>query len=119
MKKKVTLFLILIFSCLVVSAQQQNQSSGEDVIIVTGKVIDKLTKDPLPGAIVKVNGKITMVTTDGNGNYTIRIPISELVNGNYTLNFEFAGYTPGTITKAATVVTLNVGLEESLPPDGN
>lgn len=55
--------------------------------VVTGKVIDKLTGEPLPGVNVVVKGTTTGVITDASGNYSINVS-----DNNAVLTFSFIGY---------------------------
>lgn len=61
-------------------------ASRKKDILVTGKVVDDAGL-PLPGVSVKVSGLAIAAATDGNGNYTIRVP-----DGNAVLEFTFLGY---------------------------
>ena len=79
-------------------------SAGEKPLTVKGTVTDALTGEPVPYASVHLEGTMTGVSTDGDGEYTITIP------GDGTLIFSSIGYT----TKEVSVegrTTLNVSLE--------
>jgi len=55
-------------------------------IQLSGKVVDKNMKEPLPGVSVVVKGTTLGTITDANGNYSI-----SNVAGNATLQFSFVG----------------------------
>ncbi len=56
-------------------------------IIIKGKVVDKKTKQPLPGVTVILKGTQTGVSTDAGGNFSISVP-----NINSVLEFSYIGY---------------------------
>lgn len=54
-----------------------------------GKIMGKVTDEngePLPGATIRVSGRVGGAVTDGNGNYTLSIP-----EGSYTIEASFVG----------------------------
>jgi hypothetical protein len=60
---------------------------------VKGRVYDRETKDPLPGANVLVKGTSIGASSDINGNYVIRgVPV-----GSHTLLVSYVGYKPTSI----------------------
>ncbi|RZK39785.1 MAG: TonB-dependent receptor [Pedobacter sp.] len=81
-KSKVNhLLLFLIFSIQVVNAQTQTG-------VVTGKIVDAVTNEALPGASVNIEGKQGNAVTDINGIYTLRnVPI-----GSIKLQIAYIGY---------------------------
>lgn len=56
--------------------------------VITGKVSDATTKEPLIGVTVIV-GNITGTTTDIEGNFRVEVPF-----GNYELRADYIGYQP-------------------------
>jgi outer membrane receptor for ferrienterochelin and colicin len=54
---------------------------------VTGRIIDRQTREPLPGATVVVAGK--GLAADGNGYYTAQLP-----EGAYAFSFSYISYRP-------------------------
>ena len=70
---------------------------------ITGKVIDKTTRETLPGATIVVVGTTNGVITDFDGNFSI----SEIQNSKFALSISFVGYK----TKIITELTKN---QESL-----
>ena len=80
----VRLLLLIIISCFVaVGAHAQ--------AIIRGKVTDKSTSDPLPGATVSVTpngGKASLGVSDFDGNYKI----DNLPAGKYSLRVSYMGY---------------------------
>ncbi len=87
MKNKINSFL----ACAVIyfafgTASFSQTSTGE----LRGKITDKLSGEPVPGAVVafELNGKLDGVQSDSLGEYKIK-PIA---TGTYTLRFSFIGY---------------------------
>lgn len=72
--------LLLCIAVLTVHAQS---------VVISGSVIDKLTKQPIPGVGVTVKGTTSGTATDSNGSYSFstsqRVP--------FTLVISFLGYT--------------------------
>ncbi len=77
---------------------------------ITGKVTDKVTGDPLPGANVYLQNTSFGAATDVSGNYTI----AGVPTGSCTLQVSYLGYKPQSldinVTEDKTLV-LNFGLE--------
>jgi hypothetical protein len=89
MKPNTTTTLVLaIFSAITIAT---SVTADEGPLgIIKGKVIDKETKTPIPGASVLIFGTRTGTNSDSDGNFTIRnVPI-----GDYTLHFNCIGYEP-------------------------
>ncbi len=78
----------------------------KDVETKTVKVIDADTKKPLPGAVVKHNGK--NYTADANGIVTITIP----KNSNVNLVASKEGYNSATVNRKVTEPILEVPLKK-------
>jgi TonB-dependent receptor len=76
--------------------------------LVKGRIIDKQTQEPLPGATVVVAGK--GVAADANGHYTAQLP-----EGLYTFSFSYIAYRPFTMdnikVQPGRETTLNVEME--------
>ncbi len=72
---------------------------------VRGKVVDS-NEQPLPGAIVVVEGTTIKTVTDLDGNYSITIP-----NNSSMLTFSFIGYNSKTLPISNSV--MNIALNES------
>jgi TonB-dependent starch-binding outer membrane protein SusC len=75
MRKTILFLLLMVFF---ISAFSQIQ--------IRGKVLDKITKEPLPGVSVVVKGTTIGTTTDVNGSYSV-----SNVSGNTILQFSFVG----------------------------
>lgn len=54
---------------------------------ISGKVIDAVTKETLPGVSIRVKGAATGTTSDVNGNFSISVPADQAV-----LVFSYMGY---------------------------
>ncbi|RYY08039.1 MAG: TonB-dependent receptor [Sphingobacteriaceae bacterium] len=97
MRKKFTLFILLLFiSYSIVIAQNST---------ISGRVTDN-TNQTLPGVSIKANGTTNTAVTDGNGNYTINVP------PNATLTFSYIGFAAQTAA-VGSQNTINVTLTVS------
>ena len=97
---KKLLFIPLFFFCALQLFAQE--------IVVTGKVTDGETGDPLPGVNVVIEGTQQGTVTDVDGGYEITVP-----SGQITLLYSFIGY----LTEKATVgnrTTINIQLVPEL-----
>jgi hypothetical protein len=78
---------IVFFACLLLMVAQGFQSFAQTSVI-TGRVIDAVTAEPLPFAHVFVNQTTIGTVTDNHGVYALKsIPI-----GENTIVFSFVGY---------------------------
>lgn len=76
---------------------------------IRGKITDAITKAAIPGATVAVVNGNNGATTDGNGEYTLK-----LNPGSYTIRVSFVGYATQTVTvNVKETETVNVALSES------
>jgi len=81
--------------------------------VVTGKVTDSQSGEPMPGVNVVVKGATIGTITDSNGNFSLNVP-----DRNATLVFSFIGYTVqevplgGRATLNVSLVSETIGLEE-------
>lgn len=76
-------------------------------IVVSGKVYNDKSKEPIDGAIVSVNGYEDRVAiTDIDGNYTLQVPI-----GNQVLNISAKTYGPKTYSGTFTANTSNLDFD--------
>lgn len=82
--------LLLVLIVFVLSYKSFAQRTGS----VTGKVTDKQTSEPLPGATVAIAGSSHSVVTDGNGTFSIL----QLNEGKFTIIITYAGYEDFKIT---------------------
>jgi len=102
--KKVLIFLIL-FSSIIWSQEKA---------ILTGKVTDAKTGDPLPGVNVVIKGTYYGAATDINGNYIIR----DLNPGTYNIDVSLIGYKlvqfTGVKINPSERKILNVKMEETV-----
>eukprot|EP01133_Synstelium_polycarpum_P002786 gene2786-3207_t len=77
MKKVLLLFFVLLSCTLLAEAQDKT---------ITGTVIGKEDKQPIPGASVKVVGTSIGAMTNSKGSFTLKVPL------NATLEVIFVGY---------------------------
>ena len=85
MKKKILISLFIFFNAVASFAQQTQPIINSKLV---GRVIDGTTKEPLPGAVVRIEGTTHMVQTDIEGKFSF-------VTGQkfpYTLIVSFIGY---------------------------
>ncbi len=92
------LMLPLILICGLASAQKK---------IITGKVIDEKTGEPLVGANILIDNAKSGITTKQDGSYTITIP-----DGKNTLVFSYVGYT-SQIIAIGDKKTINISLVQT------
>lgn len=85
MIKKITkaVFVLVMFCATILSAQAQST-------IVSGTVIDKLTREPIPGVGITVKGTTVGTATDQNGRYTF----STTEKTPFTIVASYIGHTP-------------------------
>ena len=86
---------IIILSLLLFSS---NGLAQENTITIYGKVVDKFTQQPLPGANVLVLNTNFGASTDFNGKFEIK----NLPSGEYQLRASILGY--GSVTKTDVMV---------------
>lgn len=95
--KEVLILFCILFSCALVTAQQ-------DVITVTGTVIDTEMESPIPGANVVIEGTNRGTMTDFDGHFSIDVEVGA------SLAFSYIGYQTRSV-----VVTDATPLNVSLP----
>ncbi|NDH90515.1 MAG: carboxypeptidase-like regulatory domain-containing protein, partial [Flavobacteriia bacterium] len=100
--RKLYLFLLLTVSWV---AQAQ---------VIRGTVVDDASNDPIPGAIVSIQGSPIQAPTDFDGNFELR----GMVPGLYNVSVSFIGYEGKTqfevqVTQAKAAV-VNFRLREAL-----
>lgn len=78
LQKTSLLTLLLLLLTLTVFSQSR---------VVTGRIVDQTTNQPIPGVNVSVKGTTTTVITDAEGRYSITVPSNQA-----TLVFSFVGY---------------------------
>ncbi|HOK26501.1 MAG TPA: TonB-dependent receptor [Bacteroidales bacterium] len=93
--------------------KQTAEIKNDQQQVITGKVTDSQTGEPMPGVNVVIKGTTVGTTTDVEGNFSISVS-----DKNATLVFSFIGYTPqeialaGRTTLNVSLVSETVGLEE-------
>lgn len=80
-----TIFLLIILTLVVLAGQTRSQSATG---IISGEVRDAVTKQPLPGANIIIEGTNIGSACDENGYYVIK----NVAYGNYTLKASMIGY---------------------------
>ncbi|MGE0079286.1 MAG: SusC/RagA family TonB-linked outer membrane protein [Bacteroidales bacterium] len=83
-KKGILVLIMMLINILPTFAQN---------VEVKGTVYDSMTKEPLPGVNVILEGTTVGAATDAYGKYSISVP-----SGNVTLVFSFLGYTTQTVS---------------------
>jgi len=77
---------------------------------LTGKIVDKQTQDPLPGANIQVKENLMVTATDNYGTFVIR----NLPEGTYHLTISYIGFK--TLQKEV-VLSKDVNIVVSMEPD--
>jgi hypothetical protein len=80
-----TIFLLIILALVVLAGQTRSQSATG---IISGEARDAVTKQPLPGANIIIEGTNIGSACDENGYYVIK----NVAYGNYTLKASMIGY---------------------------
>jgi len=98
------LFVVMaVLYCQVAAAQNPR--------VIKGVVTDARSKEPLPGAVVKISGITGGTSTDINGAFTLSVNAAE---GSYSVMITYTGYK--SVTKTVVLnqssVSLNVELAE-------
>jgi len=76
--------IIFLFSFILFTIPAISQSTQ---YVIAGKVIDKNSRQPLPGASVFTQNTTFGIVTDADGNFNLKLP-----NGGYELVVTFTGY---------------------------
>lgn len=82
--------------------------------VLTGTVIDKVTREPLIGASVALVGTYKGAYTDENGRFTI----TDVVPGTYTLRVSYVGYNELQMTGVTVKAEQSLQLSLALTPTG-
>ena len=101
MKKVLLLCSMLVLFIGLANAQQTKQ--------ISGKVTDKTSKDPIPGASVTLKGTSTVASTDDKGEFKINVPVS----GTAILQAKYLGYKLQEIT-VGSASKVNFTLEDDV-----
>ena len=96
MKKVLFLLTMLFIVCMAYSQQK----------IITGKVISKISNDPLVG--VSVNTKTKTALTDKDGKFSIQASVGE------TITLSFVGMDPQTLKVTNATQNLEISMEDAL-----
>jgi TonB-linked SusC/RagA family outer membrane protein len=81
---------------------------NQDYLNISGKVIDSVTEEPIPGVNVVLKGTTTGTVTDFDGNYSIVVPDQEAI-----LVFSFISYMTREIIVGDQTI-IDVAMEEQL-----
>ena len=87
-------FIIIIFSCLLFADSFAQNATGS----ISGKVIDEISKEPIPGVNISIIGTVKGASTNIEGEFKIL----NLESGNYQLRVSAIGYR--TIVKTDIIV---------------
>lgn len=108
-KLSIILFIFIYLSCNQLIAQQPVQT-------LKGKIVDRDSKQPLPGATVAIVNTQPLIggSTDADGKYRIeKIPV-----GRHTIRISFMGYEPYEVKEfmigSGKEAELNIELKESV-----
>ncbi|NER16665.1 TonB-dependent receptor domain-containing protein [Spongiivirga citrea] len=100
---------LLVFMMLLITSLGFSQRPNQDLVKISGKVVDADTKTPLEYATITLLNKrnpdkITGGITDANGNFEI-----ETTGGTYTIKIEYISFTPITLTDQTIRSATNLG----------
>ncbi len=84
MKRIVLLFIMIVL------AGSTTLSAQDNLLLVSGQVLDNQSKQSLPGATVRVKNTTIGAVTDANGNFTLKTKLKF----PFTLVFSSVGYAP-------------------------
>ncbi|MDJ1502453.1 TonB-dependent receptor [Xanthocytophaga agilis] len=101
MKKSLFLFYVL-FNLVILSLSAQ-----DNLLLISGKVIDNQTQEPLVGVTVQIKGTISGVITDGKGAFALKTKLKFPL----TLVFSSVGYAPQEYVVKTLEDKINVQLE--------
>jgi len=116
----VTILLLFVLAIPGFAIQDAGQVAPQDTLpddrqegSITGRVVDRTTREPLPSANVTIPGTAFGAPTDADGAFTIpRLP-----PGPYIVRVTLLGYEPATVTDVvvspARPAQVTVGLDES------
>lgn len=85
-------------------------------VSVKGIVVDALTKEPLQGVEVGIEGKLLKVITTPNGEFSF----NEVVSGSYVIQVYSTGYVTKTLKVVVSDTLVNLGtilLEKDITQD--
>jgi outer membrane receptor protein involved in Fe transport len=107
MNKKLILALSILVSLL--SYKSMAQGAGPREVTITGKVLDKLSNEPLEYATIAFFSKqenkiVTGGITDPNGNFSIPVPA-----GTYDISIEFISFKKITLANRNLTASQNLG----------
>ncbi len=107
--KKNIYFLFYIIACLITEL-----ADAQTTQTIKGKVVDKESKAPLYGAVVRLQDTTIGEMTDTNGNFIIRgVPV-----GKHNLNVTYFGYLSASVNElqvtSAREVIVTIELEQSV-----
>ena len=79
--------LFLVFVIILIISDANAQSAN-----ISGRIMDKTAGTPLPGVSVQVDRSTTATTTDGEGNYSLAVPM-----GKHVIHFTMVGMKPQSV----------------------
>ncbi len=100
-----------LFAVLAIMCYSQQTMAQAQRYTLRGVITDARSKEPLPGAVVKLSGTTQGTSTDINGAYTLNLSVAE---GSHPILITYTGYKPitRTVLLNQSTVTLNVELSE-------
>ena len=88
-------------------AAVEYRQQTQDIITLTGTIVDDATGQPLPGVTIMDAQRKVYGTSNGDGAFNIKVPKGAV------LSFSMIGYTASTLTLNASQAKLSVRLKES------
>ena len=106
---KFKILLLSLFSSISFLQAQNSDKATIALGSISGKVIDNISKQPIPYVNISIKQKDKIITggiTQDNGNFTIK----NLALENYTVEFQFIGYKKLTISVNLTTTNKSINL---------
>lgn len=93
------LYLTFLLILVVVQSKAQDKT-------ITGKVVDQLDNQPIPGVSVRLNTKNIATVTNSKGEFSITIPA-----GEKSINFAYVGYLTQTINVTGEFISVKLAAD--------
>ncbi len=97
--------ILLFFCAFVIAINIANAQTKQ----ISGKVVEKGSKETIPGASIQIKGTTTVTSTDANGQFTIKVPTT----GTVILQAKYLGFKVQEIV-IVNQSTVNFALEEDV-----
>src|ERR1035441_51781 len=107
-----TILILFLLSYTLASTSAGTLFAKATAGVITGKIVDATSNEPLPGARIAVVGKHTGAISGFDGSYKL-----SLDPGDYSLKITYSGYLDTalkiTVTEGEQITNLDVGLQRN------